>query len=85
MSGLTEIVSKHTICLVFLWFTFESIECPVGPIDVRLLQVADQIIPGDVLLVVAKLSQIVRVAESSHEGLGVEQLLLKVFVGNQVP
>lgn len=85
MSGIHEVIGKHTISLVLIWVALEAIQSPICPINSSLFQVFDQISPRNVSLVVSELAQQVRMAEAAHEGLGVKHLLFEAVIGNQGP
>jgi hypothetical protein len=59
---LKEIISKYSISFILAGLTFETIESPIGPVDVSLSQIPDQIVPGNIFGIIAKLAQKVRIA-----------------------
>lgn len=85
MSGIHEVIGKHSICLVLIWIALEAIQSPVCPIYSSLFQVFDQVVPRDVSLVISELAKQIRMAETAHEGLGVEHLLFEAVVRDQGP
>jgi hypothetical protein len=85
VSGCSKLVAEHTIRLIFLRLAFETVQCPVSPINISFFQILYEVIPRDILTVVAKLSQKIRISHSSDESLRVEKLLLEIFIRDKAP
>lgn len=62
MPGLREIVGEHSIGLILLRVALETVECPIGPVDVRLAEILQEVEPRDIASVAAELAQEIRVA-----------------------
>ena len=85
MSGIHKVIGEHSVSLILVRITFETIQGPVCPIYPRLFQIFDEIVPRDISLVVSELAEQVRMAEAAHEGLRVEHLLFEAVVRDQGP
>jgi hypothetical protein len=57
MSGPTEFFVPHSIGFVLLVIAFISVKAPVGPIQIKFLQVSDEVDPVDISLVVSEFSK----------------------------
>ena len=82
MSGISEIVGEDTIGLIFFRLALKSIQAPVGPVNICLFEISDQILPGNVSLVIAELPQKIGIAQSSDVGLRVKQLIFELLVAD---
>ena len=80
MPSLGEIIGKNSVSLVITWLTLESIKRPIGPVNISLLQISDQMFPRNVSIIVAKLSQKVGIAQSPYKSLSVGQFFLELLV-----
>lgn len=64
--GFLEVVSKDSIGLIVGGLAFEAIKCPICPVDICFFEVAHEIFPGDISLVVAELSQEIGITQSTN-------------------
>ena len=65
-------IGEDTICLISFWVALEAVQGPISPVNVSFFEVLDEIVPRNVLRVIAILSEKVRNSQSSHKGLRVK-------------
>ena len=85
MPGISEIVGKYSISLIFFGLAFEPVQTPVSPIYISFFQIFDQMVPRNIFLIVTKLPQKVRIPQPSHVGLRVEQSIFELLVTDKIP